>query len=71
MHTRRAVKGWGVNILENVRHRIGLLQYNLSTMHKMHMVETIDSPYLYALGMRENHVTVDAIHALRHPEWTA
>jgi hypothetical protein len=23
--------GWGVNILEDERHRIGLLQYNLST----------------------------------------
>jgi hypothetical protein len=23
--------GWGVNILEDARHRIGLLQYNLST----------------------------------------
>ena len=25
-HTRRAVRGWGVNILENTRHWIGLLQ---------------------------------------------
>jgi hypothetical protein len=31
IHTRRAVRGWGVNILEDARHRIGLLQYNLST----------------------------------------
>ncbi len=30
-HTRRAVRGWGVNILEDARHRIGLLQNNLST----------------------------------------
>jgi hypothetical protein len=30
-HTRRAVRGWGVNILEDARHWIGLLQYNLST----------------------------------------
>jgi hypothetical protein len=26
-----AVRGWGVNILEDARHWIGLLQYNLST----------------------------------------
>ncbi len=32
VHTRRAVRGWGVNILEAARHWIGLLQYNLSTM---------------------------------------
>jgi hypothetical protein len=25
------VRGWGVNILEDARHWIGLLQYNLST----------------------------------------
>jgi hypothetical protein len=30
VHTRRAVRG--VNILEDARHRIGLLQYNLSTL---------------------------------------
>jgi hypothetical protein len=32
VHTRRAVRGWGVNILEDAKHRIGLLQYNLSTL---------------------------------------
>ncbi len=31
VHTRRAVRGWGVNILEDARHCIGLLQYNPST----------------------------------------
>ena len=31
VHTRRAVSGVGVNILEDARHRIGLLQYNFST----------------------------------------
>ncbi len=31
VHTRRAVRGWRVNILEDARHWIGLLQYNLST----------------------------------------
>jgi hypothetical protein len=31
VHTRRAVRGRGVNILEDARHWIGLLQYNLST----------------------------------------
>ncbi len=30
-HTRRAVRGWGVNISEAARHWIGLLQYNPST----------------------------------------
>jgi hypothetical protein len=35
VHTRRAVRGWGVNISnisEDARHRIGLLQYNPSTV---------------------------------------
>jgi hypothetical protein len=29
VHTRRAVRGWGVNISEDARHRIGLLQYTV------------------------------------------
>ncbi len=32
VHTRRAVRGWGVNILKDARHWIGLWQYNLSTV---------------------------------------
>jgi hypothetical protein len=32
IHTRRAVRGWGVNISEDARHWIGLLQYNPSTL---------------------------------------
>jgi hypothetical protein len=31
VHTRRAVRVWGVNILEDARHWIGLLEYNPST----------------------------------------
>ncbi len=31
VHTRRAVRGWEVNILEDARHWIDLLQYNPST----------------------------------------
>jgi hypothetical protein len=31
VHTRRAVRGWGVNILDDARHWIGLLQCNPST----------------------------------------
>jgi hypothetical protein len=31
VHTRRAVRGWGVKISEDARHWIGLLQYNSST----------------------------------------
>jgi hypothetical protein len=27
----RVLRGWGVNILEDARHWIGLLQYNVST----------------------------------------
>jgi hypothetical protein len=32
VHTRRAVGGWGVNISEDARHWIGLLQCNPSTL---------------------------------------
>ncbi len=31
VQTRRAVRGWGVNISEDARHWIGLLQYNPTT----------------------------------------
>ncbi len=31
VHIRRAVRGWGVNISEDARHWISLLQYNPST----------------------------------------
>ncbi len=31
VHTRSAVRGWGVNLSEDARHWIGLLQYNPST----------------------------------------
>jgi hypothetical protein len=39
VHTRRAVGGgvWGVNILEDARHWIGLLQYNLCTAQTRHV----------------------------------
>jgi len=30
--TRQGVRGWGVNISEDARHWIGLLQYNPSTV---------------------------------------
>jgi hypothetical protein len=36
LHTRRVVRGWGVNIFhisEDARRCIGLLQYNPSTLH--------------------------------------
>jgi hypothetical protein len=39
-YTRRAVRGWGVNILEDARHWIGLLQYNPSTP-KIHQLENL------------------------------
>ncbi len=32
VHTRRLVRGWWVNILEDAGYWIGLLQYNLSTI---------------------------------------
>jgi hypothetical protein len=35
VQTRRAVRGWGVNISEDARHWIGLLQYNPSTPSSM------------------------------------
>jgi hypothetical protein len=35
-HTRREVRGWGVNILEDARHWIGLLQYNPSTRYMVY-----------------------------------
>ncbi len=34
VHTRRAVRGWGINISEDARHSIGLLQCNPSTVRR-------------------------------------
>ncbi len=42
VHTRRAVRGWGVNISEDARHWIGLLQYNPSTCTGVGEVEGYD-----------------------------
>jgi hypothetical protein len=36
-YTRRAVLGWGVNILEDARHWSGLLQYNPSMMAEVYI----------------------------------
>jgi hypothetical protein len=44
-HTRRAVRGWGVNSLEDARHWIGLLQYNPSTIKTIHPSELSCSIY--------------------------
>jgi hypothetical protein len=33
VYTRQEVRGWGVNISEDARHWIGLLQYNPPTGH--------------------------------------
>ncbi len=37
VHTRRAVRGWRVNILEDARHWIGFLQYNISTIKSIEL----------------------------------
>jgi hypothetical protein len=47
VQTRRLVKGVVVNILEDAWHRIGLLQYYLSTVPKHHRSRTL---IFYTLG---------------------
>jgi hypothetical protein len=47
VNTRRAVRGWGVNILEDARHWIGLLQYNLSAVQNIHISVEIDPKSMY------------------------
>ncbi len=37
VHTRRGVRGWGVNISEDARHWIGLLKYNPSTVEMIYL----------------------------------
>ena len=39
--TRQGVRGWGVNISEDARHWIGLLQYNQSTVQGLELQEKI------------------------------
>ncbi len=43
--TKGGVRGWGVNILEDARHWIGLLQYNPSTIHIYDTDERIQQVY--------------------------
>ncbi len=45
VHTDRAMRGWGVNILEDARHIIGLLQYNLSTSTSLHVCSTFSNMF--------------------------
>jgi hypothetical protein len=49
VHTRRAVRGWRVKILQDARHRIGLLQYHLSTLTAMRSLLKYDSPVVFQL----------------------
>ncbi len=41
LHTRWAVRGWRVNISEDARHWIGLLQYNPSTRKTQYLPQRI------------------------------
>ncbi len=42
LNTRRAVRGWGVNISEDARHWIGLLWYNPSTVESMKQISEME-----------------------------
>ncbi len=42
VHNRRAVMGWGVNISEDVRHWIGLLQYSIIPIRVWRTTATVN-----------------------------
>ncbi len=50
VHSRRVVRGWESNILEDARHWIGLLQFNLSTGN-YHPSLFFFSSLTYAFGL--------------------
>jgi hypothetical protein len=71
VHTRRAVRGWEVNISEDARHWIGLLQYNPSTQgthlevwsRSVRCVGSWLSPTHWQRGIKLSHETVKtAVH---------
>ncbi len=57
-HTRRAVRGWRGNILEDARHRIGLLQYNLSTCLTQPWPHTALAQCRYSVGSNHRESTL-------------
>jgi hypothetical protein len=50
LHTCRAVRRWGVNILEDSRHRIGLLQYDLSAFFDPYLFQRTGVGSLPSIG---------------------
>ena len=48
-HTRREVREWEVNILEEARHWIGLLQYNLSTIRSFELGPPTSRAFFFPL----------------------
>jgi hypothetical protein len=66
VHTRRAVRGWGVNISEDARHWIGLLQYNPSTVFNIPGVsEALESTGLVTWPMKRGSLlSVDMIRRM-------
>jgi hypothetical protein len=51
-HTRREVREWEVNILEDARHWIGLLQYNLSAIQSIELGPPTSRAFFFPLDHR-------------------
>jgi len=51
-HTRREVREWEVNILEDARHWIGLLQYNLSAIQSIELGLPTSMAFFFPLDHR-------------------
>jgi hypothetical protein len=52
VHTRREVREWEVNILEDARHWIGLLQYNLSAIQSIELGPPTSRAFFFPLDHR-------------------
>ncbi len=69
LHTRWVRGGWGVNILEDARHWIGLLQHNLSTHRPDHPFQAIRIRPRSSAGAGNNLVRIVHTPSPPHQGW--
>ena len=66
-HTRREVREWEVNILEDARHWIGLLQYNLSAIQSIELGQPTSRAFFFPLDHRGYEILYEAPFPLPRP----
>ncbi len=67
-HSRRAVRGWGVNISEDARHWIGLLQHNPSSMTVIQMYKKQMRRNLWSRAETQNKILTYRDESVEHED---